>query len=74
MKGNLTQAVAILSLMGGSAYKGSERYIRSAGLHTPNATWVVSENHNTAPAAFREQRLRSQANHCDRKRFRDTRS
>jgi hypothetical protein len=26
MKGNLTLAIAILSLMGGSAYKGSGRY------------------------------------------------
>jgi len=31
MKSNLTQAVTILILMGGSAYKGSERYKRSEG-------------------------------------------
>jgi hypothetical protein len=36
LKGNLTQAAAILSLMGGSAYKGSERYKWTLGLHTPN--------------------------------------
>jgi len=37
MTGNLTQVGAILSLMGGSAYKGSPCYKRSAGLHRPNS-------------------------------------
>jgi hypothetical protein len=37
IKGYLTQAVAILSLMGGSADKGSEGYKSSAVLHAPNA-------------------------------------
>ena len=35
MKDNLTQAGAIPSLTGGSAYKGSVRYKRWAGLHPP---------------------------------------
>ena len=30
MPGNLAQAVAMPNLMGGSAYKGSDRYIRAA--------------------------------------------
>jgi len=37
MTGNLTQAVAIPSLMGGSAYKGSVRYNNKGGLHTINS-------------------------------------
>ena len=36
-KGNLRLAPAIPSLMGGSADKGSEGYIRPAVLHTPYA-------------------------------------
>lgn len=36
MKDNLTQAGAIPSLTGGSAYKGSVRYKRWAGLHPPD--------------------------------------
>jgi hypothetical protein len=41
LKGNLTQALTILSLMGGSADKGSERYKWSPGLHTPNTDSAV---------------------------------
>ena len=37
MKGYLTQAIAILSLMGGSADKGSEGYKRPTVLHAPNS-------------------------------------
>lgn len=35
-----------------------------------NAIWMVSENHRTTPAAFREPLPRSQANLSNSKRFR----
>jgi hypothetical protein len=53
MKSNFTQAEAIPGLMGGTANKDSERYKRRGGLHTPNAYWMVSENHDGAPASVR---------------------
>jgi len=35
----------------------------------PNAYWLISENHNTASAAFREPLLCSRANSTSRSRF-----
>jgi hypothetical protein len=54
MTGNLTQAVAIPSLMGGSAYKGSVRYNNKGGLHTINSLLAASENHRSQAFAFCE--------------------
>jgi hypothetical protein len=54
MTGNLTQAVAIPSLMGGSADKRSVRYNSKGGLHTINSLFAASENHRSQAFAFCE--------------------
>jgi len=54
MTGNLTQAVAIPSLMDGYAYKGSVRYINNGVLHTINSLLAASENHRSQVFSFCE--------------------
>jgi len=54
MTRNLAQVGTIPGLMGGSAYKGSLCYKRSAGLQTPNGASVehMGVNHGSSPIAM----------------------
>jgi hypothetical protein len=54
MTRNLAQVGTIPGLMGGSAYKGSLCYKRSAGLQTPNGASVehMGVDHDTSPIAM----------------------
>jgi hypothetical protein len=54
MTGNLAQAVAIPSLMDGSAYKRSLRYNKQGVLYAINSLLASSENHRSQAFAFCE--------------------
>jgi hypothetical protein len=54
MTGNLTQAVAIPSLMDGSACMGSVHYNWKGMLYTINSLLAASENHRSQAFAFCE--------------------
>jgi hypothetical protein len=43
MTSDLAQVGTIPGLIGGSAYKGSQCYKRSAGLHTPSGPWLSTK-------------------------------
>jgi len=43
MTNDLAQVGNIPGLIGGSAYKGSLCYKRSAGLHTPSGPWLSTK-------------------------------